>query len=120
MPEITINLTDQQLADIAMSKYGVPGAVSDLVKAEATKAIEATLKGSLVTSLLESLKDLVPKDKIEATLYVSVLKEAHTLVQDKLAEIGLDYEIYVTLADGRYLDRYDDYGKTWISSSDNC
>lgn len=120
MPEITINLTDQQLADIAMSKYGVPGPVSDLVKAEAAKAIEATLKGSLVTSLLESLKDLVPKDEAEAKLYISVLKEAHTLILDKLAGLGLEYEIYVSLSDGRTLDVHDHYSKMWYTSSDQC
>lgn len=120
MPEITIEVSEDEINQIANSRYGLTNVIGERIKIEAEKLIAIKLQGTVISNLVEALANYKPSDKTEAESVVSVLTKAHTAIENTLAEIGLEHEIYVYLNDGRTLDVHDHYSKMWYTSSDQC
>lgn len=121
MPKLEIELTDEVIANIAKNN-SLYGANEELVAA-AKAAVNAKLKGSVIADLADELRGFQADSKAEAIEAVVVLKEAHSIIEDLLVKLGLEYEIHIMLVDGRYLDLCDhSYGGkgSWMTSSDNC
>lgn len=120
MPEITIEVSEDEINQIANSRYGLTNVIGERIKIEAEKLIAIKLQGTVISNLVEALANYKPSDKTEAESVVSVLTKAHTAIENTLAEIGLEHEIYIYLNDERELDVRNYHSKTWVTSSDDC
>lgn len=120
MPKIELEVTEEEISQIA--KAGNVYGLTKQIVAQAEAYVEAAIKTNVLGQLTEELKNLEIVDKTGALQATKVLQDLHGVIEDRLSEIGLEYEIDVRLKDGRYLDLYDrgysDDG--WITSSSLC
>lgn len=121
MPKIELELTDEDIANLA-NGGGVFGNPKSKLTEAAKEYVSAKTQGTVLADLAKQLDDYKVDSKVKAIEAISILRDVHEKIENKLASLGLEYEIRVSLGDGRYLDLYGHsyHGGQWMTSSDNC